>query len=100
MPRKVKTAKIEPIIEEPKVEEEKKEEATPKLEEEEEKPKEPEPLTLDEQVLAIYNNAEEGENLLHKMVVETGARENELMQAWDRLFDYHKVSSPKIPYTK
>jgi len=63
----------------------------------EEKAEEPVAKTLDEQLLDFYNTAEPGNLSLGKVMVQLGVDDPILIkQAWDRLYDQHKVPFSKL----
>lgn len=54
------------------------------------------PANLQEHLLALYNVAESGVMDIEKLKEITGATEEQLMQTWDRLYDYGKVGFSKF----
>jgi len=75
-PKEVITATVEPSIEELTI---------------------PTPKTLDEQLLDFYNAAEPGNLSLGQIMVQLGVDDPILIkQAWDRLYDLHKVPFSKL----
>lgn len=52
--------------------------------------------TLEVQLLKIYEESPAGRIPLWKILKETGATTEQIMQAWDRLYDLHQVPYQKL----